>query len=78
VQLYAANVAAERPVAQLLGFAKTIVPSQRSVVVRVPLDAGPTLQRDPVTRAWSARSGDWALQVAPHSPSGWTDAVPLR
>jgi beta-glucosidase len=78
VQLYAADVAASRPVAQLLGFARATAAPQRPVVVRVPLDAGPVLQRDPLTRRWSARPGDWALQVAPHSPSSWTDAVPLR
>jgi beta-glucosidase len=78
VQLYAADVSVERPVAQLLGFRKVTLPPNGSVTVQVTLDAGPTLQRDPVTRRWSPRPGDWAVVVAPHSPTLWDDAVPLR
>jgi beta-glucosidase len=78
VQVYAADVAQQRPVAQLLGFARTTVPAGGRATVRVRLDPGPTLQRDPETRQWSARPGDWALLAAPHSPDRWDDAVPLR
>ena len=46
--------------------------------VQVTLDAGPTLQRDPATRRWSPRAGDWALLAAQHSPGSWADAGPLR
>ncbi|GHD81016.1 beta-glucosidase [Salinibacterium amurskyense] len=78
VQLYAADLAAEHPVAQLLGFQKVTVQRGASATVQIALDAGPTLQRDPITRQWHPRSGEWALLAAQHSPSNWTDAVPLR
>ncbi|QAV70465.1 glycosyl hydrolase [Salinibacterium sp. UTAS2018] len=78
VQLYAADVAAEHPVAQLVGFQKVTVPSGASATVQITLDAGPTLQRDPNTRQWSARSGEWALLAAQCSPSDWAGAVPFR
>ncbi|MBH0082282.1 beta-glucosidase [Salinibacterium sp. SWN167] len=78
VQLYAADVAAEHPVAQLVGFQKVMVQRGASTTVQIALDAGPTLQRDPNSRQWSARSGEWALIAAQHSPSNWTGAVPLR
>jgi beta-glucosidase len=41
------------------------------------LDAGPILQRDPSTRRWSPRAGDWGLLAGQHSPVGWADAGPL-
>lgn len=78
VQVYAAEVAAEHPVAQLLGFQKVTVPRGASVTVHVSLDAGPTLQRDPATRQWQPRGGTWAVLAAQHSPVSWADAVPLR
>ncbi|MBW4041975.1 MAG: glycosyl hydrolase [Acidobacteria bacterium] len=78
VQVYAADVSAARPVAQLLGFEKVTLPAHGSRTVHVVLDAGPTLQRDPETRRWSGRPGEWALLAAAHSPSHWGDAVPLR
>ena len=78
VQLYAADVSASRPIAQLLGFDKVTVQPHAETVVTVRLDAGPTLHRDPATRTWSARPGDWAILAGQHSPTGWTDAVPLR
>lgn len=78
VQLYAADTAVDRPVAQLLGFRKVTLQPGEERVVRIVLDPTPTLERDPVTRRWSARAGDWALQAAQHSPSTWADATPLR
>ena len=78
VQLYAADLSAGHPVAQLVGFQKVTVPRGESTTVQIGLDAGPTLQRDPSTRQWHPRAGDWALIVAQHSPSHWTGAVPLR
>lgn len=78
VQLYAADLSAGHPVAQLVGFQKVTVPRGESTTVQIELDAGPTLQRDPSTRQWHPRAGDWALIVAQHSPSHWTGAVPLR
>ena len=78
VQIYAADLALERPVAQLLGFQKVTLPPRGEAVVEVTLDAGPTLQRDPTTRRWSPRPGNWALVAAQCSPSSWSDARPLR
>jgi len=78
VQVYAADVSLDRPVAQLLGFQKVTLPPNGETVVTVQLDAGPTLQRDPKTRQWSPRPGDWALLAAQHSPSRWEGARRLR
>jgi beta-glucosidase len=78
VQVYAADVSLERPVAQLLGFQKVTLQPGAETVVTVDLDAVPTLQRDPGTRQWSARPGEWAVVAAPHSPVSWDDARPLR
>jgi beta-glucosidase len=78
VQVYAADVSVERPVAQLLGFQKVTVPAGGEAVIQVELDATPTLQRDPATHEWSQRPGDWALLAAQHSPLSWSGAQPLR
>ena len=78
VQVYAADVSLDRPVAQLLGFQKVTLPPHGDAVIRVALDAGPTLQRDPQTHRWSPRPGDWAIVAAPHSPSNWEGARRLR
>lgn len=78
VQVYAADISLRRPVAQLLGFAKVKLQAGEERTVQVTLDAGPTLQRDPVTRRWSPRTGDWALLAAQHSPTSWVGAAPLR
>lgn len=77
-QVYAADAAAARPVAQLLGFARVDVEPGQEAVVAVPLSAGPARERDPATRAWSWRGGDWRVQAAAHSPTHWTGATPLR
>lgn len=61
VQVYAADVSIRRPVAQLLGFRKVTMQPGGERTVQVTLDAGPTLQRDPATRCWSPRTGNWAL-----------------
>ncbi|MGV8858215.1 beta-glucosidase [Rhodoglobus sp.] len=78
VQLYAADLSAGHPVAQLVGFQKVTVQRGASTTVQIALDARPTFQRDPSTRQWHPRAGDWALIAAQHSPSQWTGAVPLR
>ncbi|WP_043442299.1 beta-glucosidase family protein [Arthrobacter sp. L77] len=78
IQVYGADVSARRPVAQLLGFRKVTLQPRAETTVRVALDAGPTLQRDPATRRWSPRAGDWALLAGQHSPGSWADAPRLR
>ncbi|MBT2586343.1 beta-glucosidase [Arthrobacter sp. ISL-95] len=77
VQIYAADVSLRRPVAQLLGFRKVTLQPGAETTVRVGLDAGPTLQRDPTTRRWSLRAGEWALLASQHSPVRWENAVRL-
>jgi beta-glucosidase len=77
VQVYAADVSLDVPVAQLLGFQKVALPPNTETVVTVDLDATPTLQRDPDTRRWSRRPGQWAVVASQYSPSGWGDALPL-
>jgi len=78
IQVYAADVSVEHPVAQLLGFQKVTVPAGGEAVIHIELDATPTLQRDPATHEWSPRPGDWALLAAPHSPLSWSGARPLH
>jgi len=78
VQIYAADVSLERPVAQLLGFQKVALPPGAEAVVTVELDAVPTLQRDPLTRRWSPRPGTWSVIAAQHAPVSWEAARPLR
>ncbi|MFD1721313.1 beta-glucosidase family protein [Amnibacterium endophyticum] len=76
-QVYAADVRARRPVAQLLGFARVDVAPGVEALVEVPLDPGPTLRRDIATGRWHPRRGDWRVQAATRSPTGWSGAVPL-
>ncbi len=78
VQVYAADVSLEHPVAQLIGFQKVTLAGHAEAVLTVDLDAGPTLRRDPETRRWSPREGEWAIVAAQHSPSDWSGARPLR
>jgi beta-glucosidase len=78
VQVYAADVSVARPVAQLLGFQKVTLQPGVGTTVRVALDPGPTLERDPATRRWCPRAGDWALLAAHHSPVSRAGATRLR
>jgi beta-glucosidase len=78
VQVYAADMSAERPVPRLLGFQKVRLAPGAEATVTVELDATPALERDPETRRWSPRTGDWVIVAAPHHPDSWADARPLR
>lgn len=78
VQVYAGDVSLHRPVAQLVGFQKVTLAARAETTVTVTLDATPTLQRDPATRQWSPRPGEWAILAAQHSPHSWEGARPLR
>ena len=78
VQVYAADMSRDRPVAQLLGFEKVRLQPHTSAVVTVELDPHPALQRDPITRSWSARPGNWVVTASQHSPDSWDDARSLR
>lgn len=78
VQIYAADTSLDRPVAQLLGFQKVALEPGAETVITVALDAVPTLQRDPVTRLWSPRTGEWSILACQHSPLSWDGASPLH
>jgi beta-glucosidase len=78
VQVYAADLSLGRPVAQLIGYQKVRLAAHADTVVSIDLDAGPTLQRDPATKVWSPRPGEWGILVAEHSPADWADAQALR
>ena len=78
VQVYAADLSLDRPVAQLIGYRKVRLDANADTVVSIDLDARPTLQRDPETKVWSPRPGEWGILVAEHSPAGWAGARLLR
>lgn len=76
-QVYAVDLAADRPVPQLVGFQRVELDHGREATVEIDLDLTPTRERDPRTRLWSRRPGSWALIVAEHSPNAVDDARPL-
>ncbi|MGN6501782.1 MAG: beta-glucosidase [Pseudolysinimonas sp.] len=78
VQIYASDASAARPIARLLGFQKVRLAPGADAVVTVDLDLTPLRQRDPGTREWSERPGDWVLVAAQRHPDDWSGAVPLR
>jgi beta-glucosidase len=65
-------------VAQLLGFQQVRLAAGAEATVTIGLDATPTLERDPATRRWSPRAGDWVIVAASRHPDSWADARPLR
>jgi len=76
-QVYAANTSAERAVPQLVGFRRVRLEAGQDAIVQVELDLTPTRQRDPGTKIWRPRPGEWALVVAAHSPSDLAGAHPI-
>lgn len=77
VQVYAFDAAAPRPVPQLVGFRRVVLDSHATETVAVALDLTPTRQRDPHTRTWSRRPGDWRVLAAQHSPYSFDGAPAL-
>ena len=82
-QVYAAQTvadddAAAGPVPQLLGFRRVRLAAGAEETVGVDLDPGPLRQRDPATRTWSWRGGEWSLMAAQCSPSSMSGEAPLR
>jgi beta-glucosidase len=75
-QVYAVNDAVGA-VPQLVGFRRVELPAGGEDIVAINLDLTPTTQRDPETRTWSRRPGEWAIVVSPCSPSTSTNAHPL-
>jgi beta-glucosidase len=76
-QVYAVDTAAARIVPQLIGFRRVELAPGTEAVVDVPLDLTPTRERDPQTRAWSRRPGNWSIVAAAHSPHTVAGARPL-
>ena len=71
-QVYAADGAAGS-VPQLVGFRRVELPAGGEDTVAINLDLTPTMQRDPATRSWSRRPGEWSIGVSPCSPTTLTN-----
>jgi beta-glucosidase len=72
-QVYAVNDATDA-VPQLVGFRRVELPAGGEDTVAINLDLTPTTQRDPETRTWSRRPGEWGIVVSSCSPSTLTNA----
>ncbi len=68
VQVYAADISLPRPIPQLVGFQRVDLVAGDETTVEVALDLTPTRQRDPKTKQWSARPGNWSIVAGQHSP----------
>ena len=75
-QVYAVSDAADA-VPQLVGFRRVELPAGGEHTVAVDLDLTPIMQRDPETRDWSRRPGEWGIVVSPCSPTAPMSARPL-
>jgi beta-glucosidase len=69
VQVYAVDAAAPRPIPQLIGFARVDAEAGAEAIVSVPLDLTPVRSRDPATKVWSRRPGNWWIVAALASPA---------
>jgi beta-glucosidase len=67
-QLYALDAELERPIPQLIGFARIDLSAGESAEVEVDLDLTPMHARAPETKRWARRSGAWHLMAAVVSP----------
>ena len=70
-QVYAISDAADA-VPQLVGFRRVELPAGGQDRVVITLDLTPTMQRDPETRTWSRRPGEWGIVVTSCSPGAPT------
>lgn len=77
VQAYAVDVNNPSLIPQLVGFARIELAPGASGEVEIGLDLTPTLERDPLSKAWTPRSGQWELVLAQHSPSSGTGGAPF-
>ena len=75
-QVYAISDAADG-VPQLVGFRRVELPAGGQDRVAINLDLTPTMQRDPETRTWSRRPGEWGIVVSSCSPGTPTNVRPL-
>ena len=76
-QVYAISDAADA-VPQLVGFRRVELPARGEDTVAINLDLTPTMQRDPETRTWVRRPGEWGVVVSSCSPGASTNVRPLR
>jgi beta-glucosidase len=76
IQVYAVEDTA-RPGPRLVGFRRVELDPGEERTVDVDLDLTPTMERDPRTRGWARRTGDWWILAAPHSPTSLVGARPL-
>lgn len=77
VQIYAAETSTTTPIPQLVGFQRIELDAGAEAIVEIELDLTPTRQRDPQTKTWSRRAGDWGIVAAMHSPTSMVGARPL-
>ena len=75
-QVYAISDAADA-VPQLVGFRRVELPARGEDTVAINLDLTPTMQRDPETRTWVRRPGEWGVVVSSCSPGASTNVRPL-
>lgn len=78
VQIYAADTTAMIQVPQLVGFRRIELDAGASESLEIELDLTSISQRDPHSKLWSRRPGNWVLVAAQHSPSNFTDALPVK
>jgi len=76
-QVYAADASVSPVVPQLIGFRRVELDAGAATTVEVDLDLTPARSRDPLTRVWSRRPGEWLAVAAGHSPSSLDGALPL-
>jgi beta-glucosidase len=79
VQLYAFDAAArpQRREHRLVGFARVACGPGETVEASIDVDLGPVSTRDPVTRRWSARPGDWSVRAGLHAADATGPQLPL-
>lgn len=77
VQVYAVDAAAPRPIPQLIGFARVNAATGAETMASVSLDLTPVRSRDPATKSWSRRPGDWRIVAALASPADCNGAPAL-
>ncbi|MFE4834574.1 glycoside hydrolase family 3 C-terminal domain-containing protein [Arthrobacter sp. NPDC056691] len=76
-QVYAVETSGASRVPQLIGFRRVRLAPGAETVVEVALDLSPTRERDPSSKTWSRRRGNWQLICDAHSPADFNAARPL-
>lgn len=76
-QIYAIDADAPRPVPQLIGLERVTLSAGETAAIDIALDLTPTRQRDPRSRTWTRRPGQWLITVGAHSPTTLDGAAAL-